>query len=162
RAVPVPADLRSVPALVNCGAVPPYQLMKATSDCRSNRAPAWLFQTAPSPVPRLPVPVQVTVPALSSVRPPWKDNVLEPLVVNVTPAPMPVWSVPVISPPVQDAAPVTVRVSVPASAPPERVSVPVLCAVPLLKSAKPAVIVSELPRVVEGLVQWTVPPSTMV
>ena len=109
KVVPVLADLRNVPALLNT-AVPLIGWMEA-SFWMWKRPPIWLFRTAVLPVlltTMSPVPVQTTVPALLRVR--WERVLLaDPLMFSVLPAEMVVAPVPLIVPPVQFMVPVTVR-----------------------------------------------------
>src|SRR6516164_9551172 len=133
---PVPALFLSVPLLLKVGAAPPWLYTTALLACRSQVA--LLLMVAPTPDQMSP-PLQVVGPAVLSVR------CVSTLVVVVVIARLPVLAtvvvpVPVISPPVQLAAPLTVRVALPPS-------------VPLL-----------IDRVVvlEGLLKLAVPPLMVV
>src|SRR5262249_51144826 len=86
----------------------------------SNTDPGRFFQTAPSLIPRLPLPVQVRVPAFSTVRGPRPRRVLD--VIALAPAST-VLPVPIIDPPAQVNGPATVSVPAPVIAVPPPVSV---------------------------------------
>src|SRR5262245_53302595 len=99
----LPIDLRTVPRLLNVDPVPSPAVMDWSLQI-SKMAPGRLFQTAPLDVTILP-PVQVTAPALSTVRP-SSALVAGPLMTKV-PLTL-VWPIPLIAPLSQVSGPDTV------------------------------------------------------
>src|SRR5262245_38017694 len=68
RNAPLPADLTSVPALLNCIPLPLRPVLIEPSNCTSQVAPTRLSITAPCPVRMVP-PLQMTRPPFSNDRP---------------------------------------------------------------------------------------------
>ena len=127
--VAAPADLVSVPTLLNTVWVPPWLKAMVPSARRFTSAPARLLKTAPKPEFMVSVASQFTVPELLITPAPLKALEL--------PAPA-MLSVPVAAtlspprlsvPPLQLPAPLSVRLPVPPSVPLERVNALVLAGV---------------------------------
>src|SRR5262245_40515632 len=115
----VPAVFFSIPWLRNWAVVGVEAVIEALL-LMSNTDPGRLFQTAPSLIPRLPLPVQVRVPAFSTVRGPRPRRVLD--VIELAPAST-VLPAPIIEPPAQMKGPATVSVPSPVIADPPPVNV---------------------------------------
>src|SRR5689334_118273 len=93
--VPVLADLRNVPALRNRPFAMP--LPRLAAFWAWNNAPARLVMTAPLMTPKIPAPLQSTVPPFSSVRA-LSETELGMAALSVTPTGMMVLPLPLIVP----------------------------------------------------------------